>query len=174
MAGGPCRGSCDHAKCHTNARDGGRQVHHGGGRFGFGTKITASRRCTCDRADDRGARWRTGNASDFTIRWRRITSLLIAATRTNPSRLNIPSAARVRAAASSKAAPASHSAVRSPSTPVGASCRPTAARIRLPPRGVPAAARDGRRTSGGRAIPRWPRGQRRSHRRHHAPHRDPA
>jgi len=40
MAGGPCRGSCDHAKCHTMRAMADDKCHHCGGRFGFGTKIT--------------------------------------------------------------------------------------------------------------------------------------
>jgi len=40
MTGGPCRGSCDHAKCHTMRAMADEKCHHCGGRFGFGTKIT--------------------------------------------------------------------------------------------------------------------------------------
>ena len=40
MPGGPCRGSCDHAKCHTLRAMADDKCHHCGGRFGFGTKIT--------------------------------------------------------------------------------------------------------------------------------------
>ena len=38
--GGPCRGSCDHAKCHTLRAMAEDKCHHCGVRFGFGTKIT--------------------------------------------------------------------------------------------------------------------------------------
>jgi hypothetical protein len=40
MAGGPCRGSCIHAKCHTLRALADERCHHCGVRFGFGTKIT--------------------------------------------------------------------------------------------------------------------------------------
>ena len=40
MSGGPCRGSCDHAKCHTLRAMADEKCNHCGGRFGFGTKIT--------------------------------------------------------------------------------------------------------------------------------------
>jgi hypothetical protein len=39
-AGGPCRGSCDHAKCHTLRALADERCHHCGVRFGFGTRIT--------------------------------------------------------------------------------------------------------------------------------------
>jgi hypothetical protein len=38
--GGPCRGSCDHAKCHAMRAMADERCHHCGGRFGFGSKIT--------------------------------------------------------------------------------------------------------------------------------------
>lgn len=37
---GPCRGSCDHRKCHTLRAIAEERCHHCGGRLGFGTKIT--------------------------------------------------------------------------------------------------------------------------------------
>ena len=40
MSGGPCRGSCDHPKCHTLRAMAEERCNHCGGRFGFGTKIT--------------------------------------------------------------------------------------------------------------------------------------
>ena len=40
IPGGPCRGSCDHAKCHTMRAMADERCHHCGVRFGFGTKIT--------------------------------------------------------------------------------------------------------------------------------------
>lgn len=40
MPGGPCRGSCDHAKCHTMRAVAEERCHHCGVRFGFGAKIT--------------------------------------------------------------------------------------------------------------------------------------
>jgi hypothetical protein len=40
MPGGPCRGSCDHPKCHTLRAMADDRCHHCNGRFGFGTKIT--------------------------------------------------------------------------------------------------------------------------------------
>jgi hypothetical protein len=38
--GGPCRGSCDHAKCHALRAVADERCHHCGVRFGFGTRIT--------------------------------------------------------------------------------------------------------------------------------------
>jgi len=40
MSGGPCRGSCNHAKCHTLRALAEDRCHHCGGRFGFGARIT--------------------------------------------------------------------------------------------------------------------------------------
>jgi hypothetical protein len=40
MPGGPCRGSCDHAKCHTLRAMAEERCNHCGGRLGFGTRIT--------------------------------------------------------------------------------------------------------------------------------------
>jgi hypothetical protein len=40
LPGGPCRGSCDHVKCHTLRAMADERCHHCGGRLGFGTKIT--------------------------------------------------------------------------------------------------------------------------------------
>ena len=37
--GGPCRGSCDHAKCHALRALADQRCGHCGGRFGFGTKV---------------------------------------------------------------------------------------------------------------------------------------
>jgi hypothetical protein len=37
---GPCRGSCDHRKCHSLRAIAEERCDHCGGRFGFGTKIT--------------------------------------------------------------------------------------------------------------------------------------
>ena len=37
---GPCRGSCDHPKCHSLRAIADERCHHCGGRLGFGTKIT--------------------------------------------------------------------------------------------------------------------------------------
>ena len=38
--GGPCRGSCNHTKCHTVRAMSEEQCGHCGRRFGFGAKIT--------------------------------------------------------------------------------------------------------------------------------------
>ena len=38
--GGPCRGSCDHPKCHTMRAMADERCNHCGIRFGFGSKIT--------------------------------------------------------------------------------------------------------------------------------------
>lgn len=38
--GGPCRGSCDHPKCHSLRAIADERCHHCGGRLGFGTRIT--------------------------------------------------------------------------------------------------------------------------------------
>ncbi|HKN14389.1 MAG TPA: hypothetical protein VJX68_14455 [Candidatus Binatus sp.] len=40
MTGGPCRGSCNHSKCHTLRAMADERCSHCGVRFGFGTKIT--------------------------------------------------------------------------------------------------------------------------------------
>jgi hypothetical protein len=40
MTGGPCRGSCNHAKCHALRAMADERCHHCGARFGFGTKVT--------------------------------------------------------------------------------------------------------------------------------------
>jgi len=40
MPAGPCRGSCNHAKCHTLRAMAEERCHHCGVRFGFGAKIT--------------------------------------------------------------------------------------------------------------------------------------
>ena len=40
-AGGPCRGSCVHAKCHALRAIAEERCHHCGVRFGFGTRITS-------------------------------------------------------------------------------------------------------------------------------------
>jgi hypothetical protein len=40
IAGGPCRGSCNHTKCHTLRAMADERCGHCGIRFGFGTKIT--------------------------------------------------------------------------------------------------------------------------------------
>ncbi len=40
MPGGPCRGSCNHTKCHTLRAMSEERCVHCGGRFGFGAKIT--------------------------------------------------------------------------------------------------------------------------------------
>lgn len=37
---GPCRGSCDHAKCHALRQLAEQRCGHCGVRFGFGTRIT--------------------------------------------------------------------------------------------------------------------------------------
>jgi hypothetical protein len=39
-AGGPCRGSCDHTKCHTLRAMAEERCGHCGVRFGFGARIT--------------------------------------------------------------------------------------------------------------------------------------
>ena len=38
--GGPCRGSCNHTKCHTMRAMADERCGHCGVSFGFGTKIT--------------------------------------------------------------------------------------------------------------------------------------
>ena len=38
--GGPCRGSCNHSKCHALRAVADERCHHCGVRFGFGTRIT--------------------------------------------------------------------------------------------------------------------------------------
>ncbi len=40
MPGGPCRGSCNHTKCHTLRAMSEERCVHCGMRFGFGAKIT--------------------------------------------------------------------------------------------------------------------------------------
>jgi hypothetical protein len=39
LPGGPCRGSCDHAKCHTLRAMAEERCGHCGTRFGFGVKM---------------------------------------------------------------------------------------------------------------------------------------
>ena len=57
--GGPCRGSCDHPKCHMLRAMADERCHHCGMRFGFGAKITGDPsmhlRCAQDIAARRGA-----------------------------------------------------------------------------------------------------------------------
>jgi len=40
LTGGPCRGSCDHPKCHTLRAMAEERCNHCGTRFGFGARIT--------------------------------------------------------------------------------------------------------------------------------------
>ena len=51
---GPCRGSCDHRKCHLLREIAQERCAHCGGHLGFGTKITGdpSMHLRCAQAHD--------------------------------------------------------------------------------------------------------------------------
>ena len=81
--GGPCRGSCNHAKCHTMRAMADERCHHCGVRFGFGSKITGEPPLHLRCAQAIAAETARPRRIRFTILRRVIMSPVIRATSTS-------------------------------------------------------------------------------------------